>query len=346
MPITISDIATEAGVSRATVSGVLNKNPNVAEKTRLKVLAIIEKHNFRPNEIARALALRQTGLIGLIVKDISNPVYSKISLGVSDTCEAAGYNLVMGNTHTEPERELEYLNLLQRRRVDGLIILPLQSEIDLSVYKELNNENAPLVLLADLPGLRADLVRSNDEQGAFDATNHLIQRGCRNPMYFSGPETFLASQRRMHGFKRALREANLPADQKTVQTAGWRLEDGYRAGRLLVENGCDCPDGIFCYNDTVAIGLMRAMSEAGISVPKQTAVVGFDDSGVSAYLETSLTTVAQPAIEIGKKAAQLLLEKIQYEGDDWEPQQHYLPTQLIVRESCGAFPKGKAKISI
>ena len=148
MPITIADIAKEAGVSRATVSGVLNDNPNVSAKTRERILEIIKKHNFTPNAVARALALRHTGLIGLIVKDISNPLYSKISLGVEEVCEKQGYNVIIGNTHTSTEREADYVELLKQRRVDGLILFPMQKEVDISHLHELVQLNLPFVLLS------------------------------------------------------------------------------------------------------------------------------------------------------------------------------------------------------
>ena len=146
MALTISDIAQLAGVSRATVSGVLNGSSTVSEKTKKKVLAIIEKHNYRPNEVARALALRHTGLIGLIIRDISNPLFSKIALGVEEVCIRRGYSVIIGNTRKEPEREITNINLLRRRRVDGLIIIPLQNVPDLSHIWELKREKYPFVL--------------------------------------------------------------------------------------------------------------------------------------------------------------------------------------------------------
>jgi len=331
--MTISDIAKEAGVSRATVSGVLNDNPNVADKTREKVLAIIEKYNFSPNQIARALALRQTGLIGLIVKDISNPVYSKISLGVEEVCEEAGYNVVMGNTHTETERELEYLNLLKRRRVDGLLILPLQRDTELSAFQELLKAQLPIVLLGDLPDVDADLVRSNDEIGAYRAALHMIGNGRRRLMYISGPESFYASERRLNGFRRALQEQNINFDEHLVFYSGWRLEDGYATGQELCRSHSLLDAGIFCYNDSVAIGLMRALYENGYNIPNDLDIIGFDDAGVGKYLQTSLTTVAQPAREIGRRAAQLLLEKINFKGENWESKKIFLDTTLVIRET-------------
>ncbi len=331
--MTISDIAKEAGVSRATVSGVLNDNPHVAEKTREKVLAIIEKYNFSPNQIARALALRQTGLVGLIVKDISNPLYSKISLGVEEVCEEAGYNVVMGNTHTETERELEYLNLLKRHRVDGLLILPLQRDTKLPAFQELLEAQLPIVLLGDLPDIDADLVRSDDESGAYHAASHLIQNGRRRLMYISGPESFYASARRLKGFKRAMQENNVEFDEQNVIYSGWRFNDGYATGQELCRSRSLLDAGLFCYNDSVAIGLMRALFENGYKIPDDLEIIGFDDAGVGKYLQTSLTTVAQPAREIGRRAAQLLLEKINFKGENWQSKKIFLETTLVIRET-------------
>ncbi len=204
MPITIADIAKEAGVSRATVSGVLNNNPNVSTKTRERISAIIKKYNFTPNAVARALALQHTGLIGLIIKDISNPLYSKISLGVEQVCEKEGYSVIIGNTHTDIDREVAYMDLLKQRRVDGLIIFPAQRGVHVGHLQELLQQKLPFVLLANVPGIDTDLVRCDDEGGAFAAVQQFIRSGRKKLIYISGPGDFLASDRRLNGFRRAL----------------------------------------------------------------------------------------------------------------------------------------------
>ncbi len=339
MPITISDIAKEAGVSRATVSGVLNNNPNVSSKTRERVLQIIKKYNFTPNAVARALALQHTGLVGLIVKDISNPLYSKISLGVEEVCEKEGYSVIIGNTHTDTAREVAYTELLRQRRVDGLIVFPMQKNVDTTHLQALAQQKLPFVLLADVPGIEADLVRADDENGAFEAVQHLIRNGRQNLIYVSGPEEFLASERRLKGFQRALEANGLPFKESQVIRSGWRLEDGYKAGALLARGFTPLPDGVFCYNDPVAIGVIRGLIDHGISTPGDVGVVGFDDAFVSGYLNPGLTTVAQPAREIGSAAARRLLERIRSQDKEWQPRKQYLKAKLVIRESCGCTDK-------
>jgi DNA-binding LacI/PurR family transcriptional regulator len=340
MALTISDIAKLAGVSRATVSGVLNNSPTVSERTKTKVLAIIEKHNYRPNAIARALALKQTGVIGLLVKDISNPLYSQIAMGVEELCVDNNYSVIMGNTNTQPERELSKINLLKRRQVDGLILLPVQKGVDMGHLWELRKENYPFVLLAEVPGIQADLVRADDEKGAFEAVDHLIKLGRRRIGYICGPETAMASDRRLEGYRRALIENNLVPREDLVITCGWRLEHGYQAGLRLREGNNPMPDALFCYNDSVALGLIRALTEGQIDVPDDVAVVGFDDAPTSGFLETALTTVAQPAHRIGYRAAQVLLDRIHAKNNSSPFQSIFLETHLVVRESCGANRKG------
>ncbi len=336
MAKTITDIAKEAGVSRATVSGVLNDNPNVSAKTRERVLAIIKKYHYEPNHVARALAMRKTGLVGLIVKDISNPLYSKISLGVEEVCEGAGYNVIIGNTHKDWQREVEYVNLLSRRRVDGLIIFPLQRGVNVAHIRELTEANLPFVLLAEVPGINADLVRSDDETGAYNATRHLLEQDRQNLMYVAGPESFLANDRRLKGFKKALREFDVKQSNRILQS-GWRLQDGYQAGKHLVQQKKALPDGVFCYNDPVAIGFMRALLEHQVRIPQDVAVIGFDDAAVSGYLNPGLTTVAQPACDIGRQAALRLIERIN-EKTKRAPAKHiYLKTELVIRESSGVL---------
>jgi LacI family transcriptional regulator len=340
MALTISDIAKLAGVSRATVSGVLNNSPTVSERTKSKVMAIIEKHNYRPNAIARALALKQTGVIGLLVKDISNPLYSQIAMGVEELCVDNNYSVIMGNTNTQPERELSKINLLKRRQVDGLILLPVQKGVDLGHLWELRKENYPFVLLAEVPGIQADLVRADDEKGAFEAVNHLIELGRRRIGYICGPETAMASDRRLEGYRRALIENNLLPEEDLVNPCGWRLEHGYQAGLRLRESNIPMPDALFCYNDSVALGLIRALTEGQIDVSDDVAVVGFDDAPTSGFLETALTTVAQPAHLIGYRAAQVLLDRIHAKNNSSPFQSIFLETHLVVRESCGANRKG------
>lgn len=338
--ITITDIAREAGVSRATVSGVLNNNPAVAQKTRERVLHIIKKHRYSPNETARALARRQTGLIGLVVKDISNPLYSQISLGVEAACSKSQYNVVIGNTHTRPEQEVEYLNLLKRRRVDGIIILPLQRKSDLKIFQELEQRKFPFVLLGDLDGIKAPLIRSDDTTGIYQAATLLFKNGYKRLLYLSGPEYFLASSRRKQGFEKAHRDLGYTIREDQCLICGWRMQDGYCMGIELSTTIRDRFDGIVCYNDSIAIGLMRALTEKGIKIPDNIGIIGFDDSRLANYVVPGLTTVAQPAYDMGYKAADILIQRIQSD----HPQQIkpiILDTELIIRETCGSF-RGKS----
>lgn len=344
MAMTIGDIARIAGVSRATVSGVLNDSPTVSEKTRKRVLAIIKKHNYRPNEVARALALNHTNTIGLIVKDISNPLYSKIVLGVEEVIDIHKFSVIIGNTHKQEERELSLINLLKRRRVDGLIIFPVQKYKNNRHLTELCEGGFPFVLLADIPGIEADVVRADDLSGAIEATEHLIRLGRKKIGYISGPEGALASDRRQEGYREALARHGYEAKPAYIRRGGWRAEDGYLAGRSFLSCKEDCPDGILCYNDQVAIGLIRALIEGGARVPEDVAIIGFDDAGVGAYLETGLTTVAQPVHEIGRRAALLLLDRIKNKTQPPEPRRVLLNTKLVVRETCGANPRGSVNV--
>ncbi len=344
--MTIGDIAKLAGVSRATVSGVLNNSPTVSKKTHERVMAIIKEHNYRPNEVARALALNKTGILGLLVKDVSNPLYSKLALGVEEICDENEYNLIISNSHVDWERQVKTINLLKRRRVDGLIIFPLQKGHDPVQIKDLQKDKFPFVLLAELPGIEADLVRVDDESGSYQATSHLLKLGRKHIAYISGPDLALASERRLKGYKKALSHYDVPFDEKMIRKGGWRLDDGYNAGLELLSCDFQCPDAVFCYNDSVAIGLIRAFTERGKRVPEDVSVIGFDDTGVASYLETSLTTVAQPAKEIGRKATELLLKRIKNRNKTVKPHKILINTHLMVRETCGANLKGSVKAQV
>jgi DNA-binding LacI/PurR family transcriptional regulator len=317
---------------------VLNENPAVNKKTRDRILKIIQEYNYKPNEIARSLALKHTRLLGLIVKDISNPLYGKISMGVEQICNQYGYSLIIGNTHKDWEREVTNIAVLERRRVDGLIIFPLQKHVNTDHIAALKKNDFPFILLAEIPGIKADLVRAEDESGAFQATTHLIRSGCRRVAYLKGPSIAMASDRRLRAYKKALTNAGLQYDDDYVLDGGWRIEDGYQAGKALCKSHKPLPDGIFCYNDSVAIGLLRALVEGGKRIPEDVAIVGFDDAGMGGYLETALTSVRQPAVEIGRKAAELLLRRIKNKNLPFK--KIFLKTELIVRETCGAKAKG------
>ncbi len=338
--MTIQDIARLAGVSSATVSGVLNNSPLVSAKTTKRVLAIIEEHNYQPNHLARALALRQTGIVGLLIKDISNPLYSRIALGVEQACEQKQYTVIIGNTHKQWQREVRYVSLLKQRRLDGLILLPLQKGVDLGHIHELKQAHFPFILLGEVPGIDADVVRADDEQGARTATEHLIHLGRKNIAYLNGPDTALAGDRRCRGYQTALAAHDLVAKPELVWPGGWRLQDGYRAGQQFGVSSAARADAVLCYNDSLAIGFMRALTEQGIRVPDDVAVVGFDDAGLGGYLQTALTTVAQPALEIGRCSADLLLQRIAAKENGGTTQKMYLATRLVVRESCGALSRG------
>ena len=339
MPLTIGDIAKLAGVSRATVSGVLNNSPTVSKKTYERVMAIIQENNYRPNAVARALALNKTGILGLVVKDISNPLYSQIALGVEEICDENEYHLMISNTHQDWARQVNNINTLKRRRVDGLIIFPLQKGHDLEHIHNLEKEKFPYVLLAELPGVESDLVRADDEHGTQLAVDHLYKLGRRRVVHVTGPEVAMATERRLHAFRQAVESLGHKFDNSMIIPGGWRYKDGYKAGYQISQCLRECPDGIFCYNDSVAVGLIRAMTEQGKNIPQDISIMGFDDSGIASYLETSLTTVAQPAREIGRKAAELILEQIKSRKKA-KPRTILLPTRLIVRETCGANAKG------
>jgi DNA-binding LacI/PurR family transcriptional regulator len=228
--------------------------------------------------------------------------------------------------------------------VDGLIIFPVQSREKLDHIADLCKENYPFVLLAEIPGVKADLVRADDESGAFEATEHLIKLGRKKIAYISGPGGALASDRRRSGYERALKAYGNDPTSELVSPGGWRVKDGYLAGRKFLSCKENCPDAILCYNDSVAIGLIRALIEGGIKIPQDVSVVGFDDAGVGAYLETGLTTVAQPALEIGRRAATILMNRIKNKNNNKKYKKVLLSTKLIVRETCGANPKGSVNV--
>jgi len=348
---TITDVAAHAGVSKATVSAVLNAVGSVRGATRERVLASIEALDYRPVVGAGAAAPRTGaargtgGTIGLLIKEAENPYYAGLEAGVRVVADACGYTLLVTSSEGDYAAERRAVELMYAKEVDGLLVTPLLDAFaDLSHYFNLKRRDFPFVLLEEVRGLPASLVDVDNVQAAWAATDHLIGLGHTRLVHFAGPAYSVHAQERVHGVRRACSGVPLVFNDAHVVRAGAHLADGYRAAlAYFADLAPDVrPTGVTCYNDLIAVGVCRALSELGLRVPEDVSVVGFDDIPIVEYLAVPLTTVRVPQAEMGRLAAELLVAQIKG-GAPARPVRQFLDAQLVVRAStrppAGASPR-------
>lgn len=329
--VKMSDVAEKANVSKATVSRVLRNPETVKKTTRDKVMAIIEQMNYQPNILARHFRRSQTNTILVVIPNILNTVFSHMLGGIEHAAGKQGYRVLLANTNKQVEKEYEYLDHLKQRQVDGMILL--SARMDKTVLQEVLDEY-PVVLTADfLEGVAIPTVTIDNVSSARTATEHLINLGHQRIAHITGPMHLLVSQDRLKGYRQALLQNELDVDNILIQEGDFSHESGYnQMNKLLALE--HPPTAVFAANDEMATGVIKAAKDNGLSVPKDIAVVGFDNIKLSYIYEPGITTIAQPMFDMGKKAMELLLQQIN--GEDMPKKQHVLESQLIIRESCGA----------
>lgn len=334
MKITITDVARIANVSKASVSAVLNNKPTVSPKTREKILKVIKKLNYRPNEVARSLSSRKTKSIGLVIKEIDNPYFARVMKGVFDVCCEQGFTVLLGSSELSPAQEFQSIETLTLQRVDGLIISPLQGlDSNFTYLADLIHDGYPLVMLGTVKNYTTNIVDVNNVSAAYQAVSYLIRLGHTGIAYFSGPAYSAHSFDRFEGYQHALIDHKIPIRKDYIFEVGSYIANGYQAGKNFFSNQSIIPSAVFCYNDLVAIGLIDALIELGIKVPEQVSVIGFDDIDICASVKIPLTTIHVPAYEIGRKASDLLIRQIQNSNQS-DNEKIILETKLIERNSC------------
>jgi len=327
----IYDVAREARVSAFTVSAVINQKTHVGKKLRERVEAAIRKLNYRPNLLARSLAKRQTHTIGMIVPDIANPFFPMVVRGAEDAAQKRGYNLLLCNSDDTQEKEESVLELLLSKRVDGILLTKTLSEISAPLRQMMNETKIPIVLvMRTFPKISKDAIITDDYQGAYDAVCHLARSGRKRIGLMGGPRKISNGKARWEGFRDALAANGLTYDPELVIEGDYRMESGYRGGNLLLSHR---PDGVYVANYLMTVGLLKAAEEMGLRCPEDFGMVSFDDYPWLAIFRPKLTTVELPKYQLGREAAELLLERIS--GKDSPGVLRKLMPELRVRESCG-----------
>ena len=332
---TITDVASHAGVSKATVSAVLNDGQTVKTDTRDRVLAAIELLNYRPTQQKGARSPRRYRSIALIIKECDNPYYDEVTAGVRAYAETQGYMLLVVSSEGSYEAERRAVELLHDKEVDGLIAAPvLDDQADLSHFFELKRRNFPLVFLEQVRGVSASLVDLENVGASQKAVEYLLELGHRRVAHFAGPAYSAHSQERVDGVHRAYSSTNLVFEQSDIVSAGAHFEDGYRAGVEFFGKRApaDRPTAVTCYNDLVAMGLCKALTDVGLRCPEDVSVIGFDDIKFCETFSVPLTSVRVPKFEMGDIAAQMLIKHIESK-QAVTPQKVWLDASLVIRRS-------------
>jgi LacI family transcriptional regulator len=329
---TIRDVAKRAGVAPITVSRVINNSGYVNEKTRARVEAAIADLGYVPNVLARSLRSRRTDTLGLILTDISNPFWTTVARGVEDAASDAGFNVILCNTDESETEEDKYLHVLVQKQVDGVLLVPARSVVE--PIKFVQSQNTSVVVLdRRIPNSQTDVVRCDSEDGAYQLTCLLLSLGHRRIAMLSGPRGVSTAEDRVAGYGRALAEAGVGFDAAPVCYGKFSLESGYDM-TLQVLARTPRPSALFAGNNFIAIGALRALRDAGLRVPEDLALVGFDDLPEDLVVDPFLTVAAQPAYEMGRQATELLLARLSEETPA-AYQEIVLPTVIVVRESSG-----------
>ena len=331
----MTDVARQAGVSKATVSLVLSGTGSVKDSTRDRVLAAVELLNYRPGQQPPTAGTRQGRCVGILIKEIDNPYYAEIVLGARSVAQANGYTLLVVSSEGEYDAERRATELLQSKGIDGLIATPvLDADADLSHFFDLKRRNVPFVLLEEVTGVRASLVDVDNVEGARRAVQHLIELGHTRIVHFAGPEYSMHSQERIAGVHRAYSASHLVFHEDGIVRAGAHMADGYRAALAYFRDrpARERPTAVSCYNDLVAVGVCRALRELGLSVPDDVSVVGFDDIPLTEFLPTPLTTIRVPKFRMGQLAAEMLIRHVESHAV-LPPQKASLEAELVVRAS-------------
>ncbi len=333
-PVRMKDIAQDLGLSTVTISKVLRGHSDIGEETRKRVLKRMEELNYKPNFAARALITGRTWTVGLVVPDLLHPFFAQVAKAISAGIRSHGYSLMITSSEEDPELERQEIEQLLARRVDAMVVASAQWTVE--SFRQIEARGVPLILIdRRVAGLETNFVGVDDEAVGTLATEHLIEQGCGRIAHIRGPETSTALGR-LEGFKRALAAHGMEALPGHIISIGDSGDDrgepgGYEAAKKLLSL-TPTPDGIFCFNDPIALGVMRAILDAGLHIPEEIAVVGCGNVLYSDFLRVPLTSIDQDSTEIGSHAAAMALS-LMSEKEWTSPKTELVSPRLVVRAS-------------
>jgi LacI family transcriptional regulator len=329
--VTIRDVAREAGVSVATVSRVLNDSGPVGDETRQRILGVASRLRYTPDGAARSLITRRTNTLGVLLPDLHGEFFSEVIRGIDSTAQRSGYHVLVSRSHRDKD-EIEAAFRAMRGRVDGHIVM--SPEIDAQAIVANLPASCPVVLLnCVIEGTEFDSLNIDNFGGAYAMTRHLIGLGHERIAFIAGHERNHDAAERLRGYREALRDARLEDRREWERAGDFNEASGFRAGAEIAALSSR-PTAIFAANDSMAIGALSALREAGLGVPEDVAVVGFDDIPIARYMSPPLSSVHVAISELGERATKTLLQAIE-EKNQHVKYQETLPTTLVIRQSCG-----------
>ncbi len=339
--VTIRDVAEKAGYSITTVSMVLNNKPvSIPEKTRIKVWKTAEELKYRPNQLAVSMITKHSHVIGLIIPDNSNAFFAELSKEVELAAQREGYGVIYGNSNNDSKRDICYIRMFADRQVDGIIFARSSSqtqEDELRLLRVVKELSLPLVMIdRQIDNSDACAVLLDHFKGGYLAAKHLIRLGHTRIGAYTGPRSLQSSNERLTGYRFALEESGLPYDRSLVFEGNYTASGGEEALRYFLNQRASA---VFCFNDLMALGLYREIAIAGLSVPDDISIIGFDNSFLSEIIHPALTTVEQPIAQMGRRAVSFLLRQI--EGREIPPEQRrdIFEPKLVIRESVEEYGK-------
>ncbi|MBD3586391.1 LacI family transcriptional regulator [Salinimonas sp. HHU 13199] len=331
---TIRQVADIAGVSVATVSRTLQQPERVSPKTRARVTSAIEQTGYKPNLMAVKFRSGKTHSLVVLVPTIANLFFARVINGMQEAAAERGYSLLLGNTQGNPELEAEYVKLVQTSQADGVIQLRAHNP-----FASMNADAGALLPMVNacevLESTAFPTVTLDNQRAAKSMTEYLLSLGHTRIGLIKGPNSSPLTQERLRGYQQALASANIPFDDALLFDGDFTLQSGFDAAKKMLTQP-DRPTALFCENDETAIGAMQALKQAGLRIPDDVSVAGFDDIAFSGYADPPLTTIAQPAEEFGHTAVSLLVDVLN--GKIKKAPRVIMPHELVVRDSTGPAP--------
>jgi LacI family transcriptional regulator len=333
MPPTMKRIAAELGVSVTTISKVLNHHADIGPDTRARVLARVEQLGYRPNAVARSLSLRRTHTLGVIIPDLMHSFFVEVVAGLEAIASARGFGVLLCSSNEDARKERAEIEMLRARQVDGIVLASANATGNTALLRDVAGQGTALVMIDrdDHPHVRCHRVLTDDLKVGALATAHLLSRGRVAVAHIAGPPIAHA-KRREQGYRQALSAAGVRVRSERIVPGGFMEADGYRAMTTLLR-GEPRVDAVFAVNDPAAIGAMRAVWDAGLRVPEDISIVGAGDVAYSDLIRVPLTTVRWSKRDLGRAAAELILDQMA-SSRQWRPRRVIIPPELVVRESA------------
>ncbi|MEX0609212.1 MAG: LacI family DNA-binding transcriptional regulator [Balneolaceae bacterium] len=331
---TIHDIARELDITASTVSRALKDHPRISESTKKSVLAMAEEMNYQPNSIAAALRRGTSNLIGVIIPTADRNFFASVIRGVEEVLNGTGYNVIICQSNDSVEKEKSNIKALLEAQVDGIFASYAKETTSFDHYKDVVERGIPLILFDRMQdSFDVDAVGVDDFAGAFKATEHLIEQGCKKIVHFTGPDNVSIYRDRRRGYEEALKRNQIQVDEKLVLTSDLKLEAG-RSLALDITSWAEIPDAIFSASDYAAMGAMEVLKNKGFSIPDDVAIIGFSNESFTSLVDPALSTVDQHSKKMGQFTANMFLDRMKKEKDSiYTPSKTVLSPELIIRKS-------------